>query len=302
MIGVEKMAVPHALVLQIADIDEFKGLWRGLDDHTTGLKLIGDVAQHNEEFHQIVAALKDKPLTIQMICHLHALLSNWKGNAGDLKAESATLPFLKNGTPIGHLDTAAPEDVKPLLEKLLLWVNQTLNEQKIHPLIIIGVFSGIFLQISPFAGRNTRLMRFITMILLMKSGYSYAPYALLDPIMNDKAEEILASLRHNQRSLETGKPDWSEWLTCFMGLLQAQKNTLLTRLYSQDTMASVQNLPALSIALLEHIRQSGRMTMKEAIKATNGRRSTIKLRLHELLEAGLIHRHGAGRGVWYALA
>ncbi len=301
MIGVERMAVSHELVRRIAEIDEFRGLWRGLDDHTTGLKLIGDVAQHNEAFHEILEALHDKPLTMSMICALHKVISGGKVSAGVLKSEMATLPFIKNGTPVGHLDTAAPEDVEPLMKKLLFWVNEAMDEDKIHPLIIIGVFSGVFLQISPFAGRNTRLMRFLTMILMMKAGYGYAPYALLDQVMNDQADDILAGLKHNQNSLEAGRPDWSQWLVSFMSVLQGQKDVLFDRLYGVEAAVSVKGMPALSIALLEHIRASGRMTMKEAIKATNGRRSTIKLRLHELVEADLIHRHGAGRGVWYAL-
>jgi len=301
MIGVERLAVSQSLLRSVCDVDEFRGLWRGLDDHTTGLKLIGDVAAHNEAFHEILEALKDKPLTLPMICQLHKVISGGKGAAGVLKTEQAHLPFLKNGTPIGHLDTAAPEDVAPLMKKLLSWVDEALAKDEMHPLIVIGVFCGVFLQVSPFAGRNTRLMRFLTMILMMKAGYGYAPYALLDPVMNDRAEDILAALKHNQASLEAGKPDWSEWLACFMGLLQGQKDVLYARLYGEGAVVSVQGMNALSIKLLEHIRVSGRMTMKEAIKATNGRRSTIKLRLHELVEAGMIHRHGAGRGVWYAL-
>ena len=302
MIGVENMHISHALVRRIADIDEFRGLWRGLDDHTTALKLIGDVAQHHKAFHEILEALHDKPLTLEMICMLHKVISGGAESAGVLKREMATLPFLRDGVPVGHLDTAAPEDVVPLMKKLLAWVSGALGDESIHPLIIIGVFSGVFLQISPFAGRNTRVMRFVVMILLMKAGYGYAPYALLDPVMNDQAAEIVGALKHNQASLEEGTPDWSVWLDQFMQILQGQKDVLYKRLYGEEAAVSVQNMPALSIALLEHIRAAGRMTMKEAIAATRGRRSTIKLRLHELVEAGLIHRHGAGRGVWYALA
>ena len=44
------------------------------------------------------------------------------------------------------------------MEKLIEWVNQTIENKTIHPLLIIAVFVVCFLAIHPFADGNGRLV------------------------------------------------------------------------------------------------------------------------------------------------
>ena len=134
---------------------------------------------------------------------------------------------------------------------------------------------------------------------MLKAGYKYAPYVSLAPLISDRAEDFYNALKANQNSLEAGKPDWSAWLMCFLGLLESQTETLYARLYGKET--ELQNLPELSARIMALFKEHQRLQMKEIIKLTRGRRATIKLRLSELLEAGYLRRHGQGRGTWYSL-
>jgi DNA-binding IclR family transcriptional regulator len=42
------------------------------------------------------------------------------------------------------------------------------------------------------------------------------------------------------------------------------------------------------------------MSMKEIERLTRGKRSTLKLRLKELVEQGYLMRHGQARSTWYS--
>ncbi len=299
MLGINAVIITPEILRQIAEIDEFKGLWKGLDRHTTGLQLLGDVADYGANFKRVLGPLEDHPISVDMIRILNANQIGKKDGPSDLKTKPNQLPISHGDKVFGTLDTAEPDQVEPLLAKLCEWTNENLNGPELHPLLVTAVFASVFLQLSPFDTGNLRTIRFLVMLMMLKSGYTYAPYVSLAPIMEEKAGVFFKSLKHNQDSLEEGKPDWSEWLRCFLMLLQDQKEVLHQRLYAKET--ELRGLSELSAKIMGLFKTHKRLQMKDIIKLTYGRRATIKLRLHELVENGYLMRHGAGRGTWYAL-
>ena len=293
MIGINAITITQTTLIQIADIDEFKGLWKGLERHTTALNLLGDVADYGAKFGSVLDPLREHPLTIDIIRLLHASQSGEKTPA-PFKTHNNQLDI--NGQT---LETASPDDVAPLLEKLCEWVNEELAGDTLHPLLVIAVFASVFLQISPFEEHNQRTTRFLVTLLLLKAGYTYAPYASLGVLMEARAAELHGALAHNQTSLESGRADWSQWLSFFLSVLQAQTQELQKRLYAKET--DLTNLPWLSAKIMALFKDHQRLQMHDIIKLTNGRRATIKLRLSELIDSGYLRRHGQGRGTWYSL-
>ncbi|MCB9982989.1 MAG: Fic family protein [Rhodospirillales bacterium] len=298
MLGINKIKISPALLLQVTDIDEFKGLWRGLDRHTTGLQLLGDVADYGANFKQVLGPLEEHPITIDMIRVVNASQLGQKG-VSDLKTAPNQLPISHGDKVFGTLDTAEPEQVEPILNKLCEWINESLGRDDLHPLLVAAVFAAVFLQLAPFDTGNLRTVRFMILLIMLKSGYTYAPYASLTPIMEGRAEELCVALKNNQESLEAGTPDWDAWLAYFFGMLQDQKETLHERLYAKEV--ELCGLSDLSVKIMALFKEHKRLQMKEIIKLTNGRRATIKLRLQELADGRYLVRHGAGRGTWYAL-
>lgn len=298
MLGINAIQITPKILRQVSEVDEFKGLWTGLDRHTTSLQLLGDVADYGTNFKRVLGPLEEQPITLDII---RALNANQLGEKGlsDFKDRPNQLPVSQNEKVFGTLDTAEPEHAPALMKKLCEWTNKELDGGELHPLLVAAVFASVFLQVSPFMYGNMRTMRFLVMLILLKAGYTYAPYASLAPIQEDNAEAFFNALKHNQDSLEEGKPDWSEWLGFFLGLLATQKETLHVRLYEKEP--ELTNLPKLSARIMKLFKEHQRLQMKEIIKLTNGRRATIKLRLQELLDGGYLVRHGAGRSTWYAL-
>lgn len=298
MLGINTIKIPPSILSQLCDIDEFKGLWAGLDRHTTGLQLLGDVADYGANFKRVLGPLQERPIDIELLCIVTANQIGEKEPCM-LKSAANQLPISAGDKVFGTLDTAEPEEVEPVLRKLCEWVNETLEQKSLHPLLVAAVFASVFLQLAPFKVGNLRTMRFVVMLIMLKSGYAYSPYANLTTVMDNHGKAVFEALKSNQDSLAEGAPDWNDWLICFFTILQDQKNTLYERLYAKET--ELRNLSALSSKIMALFKDHKRLQMKEIIKLTNGRRATIKLRLQELIDGGYLVRHGAGRGTWYAL-
>ncbi|MFK7839319.1 MAG: Fic family protein [Bdellovibrionales bacterium] len=298
MLGINAIHITPEVLRQVSSIDEFKGLWTGLDKHTTGLHLLGDVADYGAKFEAVLKPLKDQPITSDIVRILHANQMGEKGQS-DFRHVDLDLALPNSKSPTGHIHTAISEDIEPLLAKLCGWVNESLDRGTLHPLLVAAVFMSVFLQIAPFQAGNIRVVRFLLILILLKAGYTYAPYVSLASIMDERGDAFYAALYANQNSLEAGQPDWSQWLAFFLNSLEVQTCTLYERLYGKET--ELQNLPALSAKIMVLFKEHKRLQMKQIIKLTRGRRATIKLRLSELLEAGYLRRYGQGRGTWYSL-
>lgn len=281
----------------IAEIDEFKGGWRALEKHTTALQLLGDVAHFGKNFKAVLEPWENQKVTEDVVRQLHGVVMGRKGKSV-YRATNAPLIIQKGEQIFGTLDTASPDEAQALMGKLMPWLDAALAEKKFHPLFVIALFAAVFIQLSPFENGNQRLMRMLVTLLMFKAGYSYAPYAAIEPLFNARLREYYEALAKTQESLESGRADWEPWLAFFLSLLKDQKDTLEARIeQGGDNIAA---MPELSEKILRLFEENERISMKEIERRTRGRRSTLKLRLNELVNGGYIVRHGKARATWYS--
>lgn len=300
MLHVKNLKISPELLSLISKIDTFKGGWAALEQHTTALQLLGDVAQMGGNVRDLLGPLQNKKIDTQMLLALHnafIVKTNPSIKPG-FRSQNFPLVIQQGDKIIGSLDTAAPEDIEVLIPKLLDWLEDNLSHKTHHPVILLGVFSVVFLQIGPFEKGNQKLLRLLLLLLLMKTGYVYAPYVPLDEVMNEKAYSYFDVLKSTQESVEAGKPNWEGWLVFFTGLLRDQKDKLQRQIDSESKDLS--NLPTLSAQIMHLFAANERLQMKEIMRLTKGRRSTIKLRLNELVDGGYLKRHGQARATWYS--
>jgi DeoR/GlpR family transcriptional regulator of sugar metabolism len=57
----------------------------------------------------------------------------------------------------------------------------------------------------------------------------------------------------------------------------------------------------LDLHIIDYIRQHGRVTMADMVRATGASRNTLKDHFRSLVEKRQLTRHGTGKGSWYAL-
>ncbi|MGK7932645.1 MAG: DUF977 family protein [Microcystaceae cyanobacterium] len=119
-----------------------------------------------------------------------------------------------------------------------------------------------------------------------------------ETIIEENRESYYLSLRKTHKSLKTETPDYLPWLLFFLRSLLKQKERLEKKLERELIFQG--SSPALSVNILELVKERGRITTKEIEIDTGESRSTIKARLKELCQQKQLRRHGKGRSTWYS--
>jgi Fic family protein len=129
--------------------------------------------------------------------------------------------FDAEGNSLGIVfETTAPFDTPAQMTELVTSTADRLTTPTIHPLLTIAIFVVTFLAIHPFQDGNGRLSRSLTMLLLLKAGYSYVPYSSLESIIEESKEGYYLALRQTQSSLKEGQqPNWGPWILFFLRIL-----------------------------------------------------------------------------------
>ena len=298
MLGLQNVKISQKMLKLVCDIDTFQGAWGAMESHTTTLQLLGEVSSFGKNFKEIAHSWHDQPLDVDLLCRLHAVFTGQK-SVSIYKEKSAPLEIFKGDQLIGTLNVASPAEVRNFMPRLMAWTEEEFQKEELHPLFIIAIFTAMFLQFCPFEKGNQKLVRMLITLLMFKYGYSYAPYGNLDIIMQEeRAEEFYNALKHTQGTLAKGKIDWDVWLEFFFEMLKAQKDKLQERV--EKGSAEIVNMPALSTKVLKLFDKHDRLSMKEIERLSRGKRSTLKLRLGELVGDGYLIRHGQARATWYS--
>ncbi|MEP2263075.1 MAG: DUF977 family protein [Paracoccaceae bacterium] len=215
-------------------------------------------------------------------------------------ASNSVAAFDEEGVQIGIVfETATPFDTPRLMQELVAWYQRAEEDADMHPLIAIGIFIVVFLEIHPFQDGNGRLSRVLTTLLLLRAGYAYVPYSSLESVIEQSKEAYYLALRQTQGTVRTHSPDWTPWLEFFLEALHRQMQRLRARVEREKLMMGA--LPDLAAQLVELTREQGRLTMADAVKLTGANRNTLKQHFRKLVNDGHLELHGQARGAWYAL-
>ena len=264
-----------------------------------------EVAGYAELMELVFASWQDITLTENHIKQLHRdLLIHSEKDAwhrGNYKTSTnSVVAFDENGAQIGVVfETATPFDTPRLMTELVTWMQAQRAAAHLHPLLLIGLWVVVFLQIHPFQDGNGRLSRVLTTLLLLQAGYAYVPYSSLESVIEHNKEAYYLALRQTQGTIRSDAPNWQPWLIFFLRSLAEQMRRLEKKIEREKRVLAV--LPELSLQIVEFAREHGRVTMGDAIKLTGASRNTLKQHFHSLVKKGHLNQQGSGRGVWYEL-
>lgn len=264
-----------------------------------------EVGGYAKTMELIYESFNEIALTENHIKQLHRDLLSFSNkderHRGTYKTSSnSVVAFDENGKQIGVVfTTATPFDTPRLMKELVHWFQTEWGNKQPHPLLIISIFIVIFLEIHPFQDGNGRLSRILTTLLLLQAGYAYVPYSSLESIIEQNKENYYHALRQTQKTIRTKKPDWNPWILFFLRSLQKQIKRLSVKIEKEKMI--IADLPELSLTILEHIKQHGRVTIGEMEKITGTSRNTLKEHFRLLVKRKMITLHGRGRGAWYSL-
>ena len=267
-----------------------------------------EVAGYAEAMDLVFEAYADIRLTENHIRQLHQTLLRHshkdERHRGSYKALSNNIVALDaDGREIGIVfETTSPFDAPREMETLVAWTRKVLDEEALHPLLIVAVFIVTFLAIHPFQDGNGRLSRVLTTLLLLRAGYAYVPYASLERVIEENKDLDYKALRRTQTTLRSETPDWEPWIGFFLRCLKKQKDSLTARLdHERIAHGAEAHLPELSLHILKALRTKERLTIAQLASITGANRNTMKVRLRTLVADGRVRQHGKARATWYSL-
>lgn len=264
-----------------------------------------EVAGYAEVMETVFAAWQDIAFTENHIRQLHRDLLVYSEKDAWHRGSYKTTPnsvaaFDEAGKQIGIVfETASPFDTPRRMAELIAWLNAARDERDLHPLLIVGVFVVVFLEIHPFQDGNGRLSRVLTTLLLLQAGYAYVPYSSLESVIEQSKEGYYLALRQTQGTIQSDAPDWQPWLRFFLRAMQQQMRRLAHKVEREKLLLGT--MPDLALQIVDHVRDHGRVTIGDAVKLTGASRNTLKEHLRMLVERRHLVQHGVGRGTWYGL-
>ena len=265
-----------------------------------------EVAGYAEVMDLVFSSWPEITLTENHIKQLHRDLLVYSDkderHRGSYKtAPNSVVAFDENRVQVGIVfETATPFDTPRLMSELVTWIQEERQTGRLHPLLLIGLWVVVFLEIHPFQDGNGRLSRVLTTLLLLQAGYAYVPYASLESVVEQNKEAYYLALRQTQGTIRTETPNWQPWLLFFLRSLAEQVRRLNQKVERENLVLAV--LPELSLKIVEFAREHGRITMANAIRLTGTSRNTLKQHFRALVEQGHLKQHGSGRGAWYGLS
>jgi len=264
-----------------------------------------EIAGYADLMETIFNSWQDIPITENHIKQLHRDLLRYSEKDERHRGEYKTLPndvsaFDNAGQMIGVVfETATPFDTPQKMQELVAWLSEARELGRIHPLLIVAVFTVTFLEIHPFQDGNGRLSRILSTLLLLQAGYAYVPYSSLESVIENSKDGYYLALRQTQNTIRTDAPDWQPWLIFFLRALQQQKRRLADKV--ERERRAIADLPELAIKILDYVRDHGRVTNRDIVREYGASPNTLKATFSSLVEKGLLARHGAGRSTWYGL-
>jgi Fic family protein len=264
-----------------------------------------EVVGYAEVMETIFHAWLEIPVTENHIKQLHRDLLQYSEKDDRHRGEYKTLPnsvaaFDDAGQQIAVVfETASPFDTPRLMAELVAWLREAQELKRIHPLLVIAIFTVVFLEIHPFQDGNGRLSRVLTTLLLLKAGYAYVPYSSLEGVIENSKEGYYLALRQTQATLRTAAPNWQPWLIFFLRALQQQERRLAAKVERERVVIAA--LPELDLQIIDYVRQHSRVTMADMVRASGSSRNTLKDHFRSLVEKRQLTRHGSGKGSWYSL-
>lgn len=289
--------------VKLTDV-EIETLLSGLDRDSFTTRDEQEVGGYAEAMDTVFLNFEELAITENRIKQLHQILLRHSDrderHRGNYKKFSNNIAaFDASGDQIGVIfETATPFDTPFEMETLVDWANRT----DLHPLLSIAVFVVKFLAIHPFQDGNGRLSRILTTLMLLRAGYAYVPFFSLESIVEQNKDLYYNALRRTQTTLRSD-PDWEPWIRFFLQCLKKQATGLSSTIKDVNVNDDEDlSLHPLSKTVLRLLHENEQLSISDLARLAGANKSTLKVRIGELIAAGEVVRHGKGRGVWYSLA
>lgn len=257
-----------------------------------------EILGYQDVLRTIHESYKYIPISSDVILQLHKNLFRYseKSIGGRYKnSQNYISETNQNGESYVIFTPLDPFQTPIAMEMICDSYNKEIDKGEIHPLILIPSFIHDFLCIHPFNDGNGRMSRLLTTLLLYKEGYMVGRYVSLEEKIEKIKINYYKSLEYSGQSRSTNDEDKIYFIKYILGIITSAYRDFEERVDIFDN-----NLSAFDIVKNAVNSQLGKFTKSDIMKVTPSiSRASVENSLKELVDAGVIERHGKGRGTFY---
>ncbi|MBQ6009838.1 MAG: Fic family protein [Kiritimatiellae bacterium] len=150
----------------------------------------------------------DLPLSVEMICRLHALTRPSIWDSGKIREkECEIIQTYPDGTSRVRFRAIAPSKIREYLERAIEGYENILRDARIPALVALAAFNLDFLCIHPFRDGNGRVSRLLLLFMLYHLGYEAGRYVSMERLIELSKDRYYETLEKSSASWHEGKHD-----------------------------------------------------------------------------------------------
>lgn len=286
--------------------DDVKQLLKDIKITTFDTRDEQEVAGYYEVLELILEHVQDIHISENFIKQLHGSLLKYSVKDTRHRGEYKSLPNTvtaryPNGTVQVIFEPTPPYLVEKEIEDLVMWVNEAFANQRIHPLLAIGVFIYEFLSIHPFQDGNGRLARLLTTLLLLKQDYNFVQYISFEHIIEYRKKDYYEALMHCQKQRTADSHELiAEWIEFFLDCL-AELIRQLEQKYERYRKKGAY-LNERRKRIVNVVKEAQPVKIRDIHRVLNTiSKNTLKKDLKYLVEQNVLEKIGKNKGTIYVI-
>lgn len=185
-----------------------------------------------------------------------------------------------------------PEAVEALCQKF----EETLDEERMEPLLLIPMFILDFLCIHPFDGGNVRMSRLLMLLLLRRAGYIVGEYISIEKLIEDTKVCYYENLQKSSEGWYENRNDYGPFVEYMLGIVLTAYREFSTRvrLLAYSGLSKPDRVSRIIENASEAITKGEIMEKCPDISLV-----TVQRALGELVVSGKVIKIGGGRYTKY---
>lgn len=238
------------------------------------------------------------PLRSSYILQLHRDLYRYseKGIGGSFKNTQNYISATDAaGNSFALFTPLPPYETPDAIDQICDSYNRVIDTQEIDPLILIPVLIHDFLCIHPFNDGNGRMSRLLTTLLLYRTGYHVGKYISLESKIAKNKDLYYDALEASQFGWYENTDDPTPFIKYLLSVILAAYRELDERL---ELVSG--KLSAIEVVRRTVERRLGKFTKADIMELCPALgKTSVESSLKQLVDEGVLLKHGKGRATFY---
>lgn len=235
-----------------------------------------------------------RPLNTGLVLHVHRLLFSFTDvpGGGFKTSENVVGDRLLDGTQVKRFTPVSAAKTPQFVDELVRRYSAATNEDRHHPILLVGLFVLDLLTVHPFIDGNGRIARALTNALLEDSGYEVTRYVSLESSIARSADQYYDALKGSTAGWHDGSHDPWPWLRYFVRVVRGTYDEFQRMTETARRAGSKKDRVRLYV--VDHAPASFRIAdVRASLPGVSD--ATIRNALDALRSEGLVEVDGTGR-------